>query len=74
MSRPIVIRVIRDNDGEKPIKDVWHYGTTLCGDPAILCSGEYLICGVEEFEERIGRITCKKCRDIIKGHKEVDLR
>ena len=67
------VKVIIDNDGEKTYDDEWHFMDKSWDEWRTLCKGEVINDGAQ-VEQRLGRITCPQCREIIKEYKKVDLR
>lgn len=78
---PNVIQVLVDGDRDDTYDKSWHMATVICGDPAVLCTGEYYGYGIGDidnedghhYNEKVGKITCDSCRNIIKLHKGVKL-
>jgi len=76
-----IVKFFRDEDGCNKEDSSWHCVTTTGGDPAKLCSGEHFGYGISavsneyglDYEEKIGRVTCESCRELIKQIKEIKL-
>lgn len=73
---PEVAKLHTDFDGNEYKNSYWHYVTQICGDPAILCTGEFLAesaGGSDDTETKIGKITCPECKNMIREFKAVKL-
>lgn len=75
------VKFFIDEDGQEDDSDIWHLITISLGDPVSFCGGQVFGYGqgtiaIEgtDYEESEGRITCERCRDLIKEIKAVDLR
>lgn len=70
-----------DEDGGIETNRSWHHVAEFGGDPAALCSGQHFGYGLGaldnenglDYEEKVGRVTCEKCREIIKEIKQIKL-
>lgn len=73
-----IVKIIRDNDGEKAVNAKWHYSDNRAGCEMALCTGE-VYGGADscaEFKTKDverGGITCLKCLEIIKEFKAIKL-
>lgn len=63
--------------GEEGTEEAWCLVFDSAGDEATLCGGIYFQhhnSGVTKYERKEGRITCDRCRDMIKSIKKISLR
>ena len=76
----LVKQIINDDGEQVPAeKQKWHCLTTVCGDAAMLCTGEFVDEGAMSgngaeyvFKEvRRGGITCEKCLETVKEFKSI---
>lgn len=79
MSHALAKQIVNE-DGDTVAADmqVWHFVTSVCGDAATLCTGEFIgegaSCGTYQAKEvKRGGITCEDCLGIIKEFKAVRL-
>lgn len=75
MGLPTVVKIISDDSGYKRDNPVWCYVHTIAGGNATLCGGEYFGYGENSctYKVKTGKITCQRCREIIKRIKTVQL-
>ena len=73
-----LVKILRDDDGEKVDNPEWHYVATWGDSNRTLCTGEVFGYGEGNAEYKIktvqrGGITCEFCLSIIKSLKKVKL-
>lgn len=76
VSYPEVAKLNTDFDGNKYGNSYWHYVTQISGDPAIICTGEFInesAGGSDDTEIKIGKITCPECLSMIREYKAIKL-
>lgn len=72
---PFVVKITKDDDGEKIPYAKWCFVIEITGGNAAFCSGQFFGDGESscEYETKEGKITCPECISLIKTIKQVKL-
>ncbi len=72
---PMVVKIIRNDDGDKVSSPKWHYIFDHGSGLQTLCTSEFFGYGESgaEYKQKQGKITCQDCIEMIKELKRVRL-
>lgn len=78
---PNIVKLFVEEDGNPYANDYWHLGVIDCGDPSVLCTGEYFGDGTggieiegKDYVIDTGKVTCPLCLNRIKYMQTIRLR